>query len=1286
MAKSEISVDECLSAVKNTGALEKPCLGQPFQLGMLYDCRSDRLIPGVTLWGSEALGKAVTQKPSETSDFEVIAEDSLKEKTSHLDVDAGLKLSILGGLVNVEGAAKFLNDRKSLKNQARVSLKYKSTTIFEQLTMDQLGNFEYKDVFDKDIATHVVTAMVYGVDAFFVFDREVSEEEDIKKIHGNLKVKIGGLPGLKNLAIEGKGTLDYENTEKDKEERLQCKFYGDLILPKHPTTFQEAAEIYHDLPNLLKGKSVPKKVWLYPLGKLDSRAQRMVREITSRLVDELHILMESLHDMAVRSNGLIRSEVSSYFLGLREGLETIKSLIEGYRSDLQKSLAMLLPKVRGGGTDEAMLAEILKENSLSPFSRQNLNSWISGKEKEVKVLASYLKSLRQLKNLHMGFECGEVDGMINDVDVEAVLCFDFNITWGEDSQLARMQTYLQTKTVSQTSSSVQPWYKSQSSMGKLRQQFHCFKNFVLANCEKQSVKFIVTNHDSELALDGEEVAVISLYESGIPAQFDPPDKPGKPEASDVTHESVQLTWAKPKHGAESIQSYTISYQVVKDSPHDDWQSIQCSATVESTQISLAPCTTYVFKVSANTNAGSSPESDISACVTTKVKIDRPGKPQISEVTHSSAQLKWDKPKIGADNIQSYTIFFHSVSDPPNQWCARKYSGIVPSFNCALDPSTIYVFKVRAETADEASPDSELSEPIETLSMPLSATILPACTLIKKGSQTNPPIYLLPTYDVLRNENIAKVMVGEEAMHIGKVALNKVLMVVGATGAGKSTLINGIANYVMGVSWGDDFRFKLINEPNSDDQSKSQTSTITAYTFPKRSGSRLPYSLTVIDTPGFGDTGGLKRDERITNLIKEFFRNEEEGIDQLHAIGFVTQAALARLTPTQRYIFDAILSVFGKDVGSNIHLMTTFADGKVPPVINAVRVADVPFKDHFKFNNSAIFSSKLSGGKFDELFWDMGIGSFKAFFDQFALMEPRSLHLTKEVLKEREHLEVSIQGLQPQICAGLAERDRLLKTERALKQHEAEIRDNKDFKITVTVSKMRTEPLPHGELITTCLACHFTCHKNCGIADDDRKHGCAAMTSGPIDSIVCTVCPNKCSWRMHKNTPYEYKLYQEEETQTLAEIKSRHESAVSGKLEVEGLINKIKEKMVEIDGEVDAMITQARWSLERLQEIALKPNPLSQVEYIDLLIESEKQQAQPGWQGRVIGLQNAREKAEMVVKIAKKEVGGFYASNQPPQSSANMKVATKTASKDWMPKSVRQFATWLTGSSAPPSHP
>lgn len=38
---------------------------------------------------------------------------------------------------------------------------------------------------------------------------------------------------------------------------------------------------------------------------------------------------------------------------------------------------------------------------------------------------------------------------------------------------------------------------------------------------------------------------------------------------------------------------------------------------------------------------------------------------------------------------------------------------------------------------------------------------------------------------------------------------KTIMLVGATGSGKSTLVDGIVNYVMGVSFDDPFRFTLV---------------------------------------------------------------------------------------------------------------------------------------------------------------------------------------------------------------------------------------------------------------------------------------------------------------------------------------------------------------------------------------------------------------------------------------------------------------------------------------------
>ena len=152
------------------------------------------------------------------------------------------------------------------------------------------------------------------------------------------------------------------------------------------------------------------------------------------------------------------------------------------------------------------------------------------------------------------------------------------------------------------------------------------------------------------------------------------------------------------------------------------------------------------------------------------------------------------------------------------------------------------------------------------------------------------------------------------------------------------------------------------------------------------GSPVPYAVTIIDTPGFGGTEGLKRDMKITLQIKEFFSiPPTDGIDHI-GIGFVFQSSQARLTQTQKYIFDSILSIFGNDVSRNIFLIITFSDGQRPPVLKAVKEANIPnyTEKFFKFNNSALFAENHESGKvgFDEMFWKMGSVSFKNFFLEF----------------------------------------------------------------------------------------------------------------------------------------------------------------------------------------------------------------------------------------------------------------------------------------------------------------
>ncbi|XP_056247151.1 cytolytic toxin-beta-like [Seriola aureovittata] len=163
--------------------IETAALGRPFQLGTLYDCRKDVLVPGVTLWDLDQLQKNTSVQLQHTTEFNVTASDSIEEKSNLLNISGSLKLSLLGGLVNVGGSAKYFQDTKKSHKQARMTLQYKTTTKFETLTMSHLahGQVSHPNVFEDNTATHVVTAILYGAGAYFVFDRESSSEDNKKQ-------------------------------------------------------------------------------------------------------------------------------------------------------------------------------------------------------------------------------------------------------------------------------------------------------------------------------------------------------------------------------------------------------------------------------------------------------------------------------------------------------------------------------------------------------------------------------------------------------------------------------------------------------------------------------------------------------------------------------------------------------------------------------------------------------------------------------------------------------------------------------------------------------------------------------------------------------------------------------------------------------------------------------------------------------------------------------------------------------------------------------------------------
>ncbi|XP_039509349.1 cytolytic toxin-alpha-like [Pimephales promelas] len=547
-------------------------LGRPLFPGMLYDCRKDSFIPGVTLWDKESLTeKQLDSRPQLMTDLKFSSSDSLSSKADLMDISASLKLSFEGGMVDVEGSGKYLRDTKSSHNQSRVTMHYSETSRFDQLTMTQLSHITYPQKLDHKTATHVVTAVLYGAQAFLVFDQMSTEDESKQDIEGKLKAAVKKIP---NFSIEGDASVKLTDEDKKTAENITCTFHGDFHLEKNPTTYMEALDLYKKLPTLLKENpqnAVPIKVWLYPLNLLDSKSARLVREISTNLVSNTEGIMEELGDVEKTCNDLSKRKEVTVFSDIEERLHSFQDSFSIYKTVFQKAVAKVLPDIRGGGKEEQSLADILKTHDGSPFKADKLNQWLNDAKSELNLLSSHTKTLKQIR-------IEDSDGLNNillDPDIDVVVCLTFTSLKYEEKYLSNLKEFLKSdmfkdgnKSVLQEASD-RKWFKDSGIIKKMRENLSIFRDISEANKDDKRIRFIISavsdpsNQGPAVSDPSNPGSSIYLYKKGnlTDRQFQPVSKPPPPIVNDVQKQSVSLKLQKSPSG--ETEKYRVEYKQVK---------------------------------------------------------------------------------------------------------------------------------------------------------------------------------------------------------------------------------------------------------------------------------------------------------------------------------------------------------------------------------------------------------------------------------------------------------------------------------------------------------------------------------------------------------------------------------------------------------------------------------------------------------------------------------------------------------------------------------------------------
>ncbi|XP_044189074.1 uncharacterized protein LOC122968139 [Thunnus albacares] len=484
-------------------------------------------------------------------------------------------------------------------------------------------------------------------------------------------------------------------------------------------------------------------------------------------------------------------------------------------------------------------------------------------------------------------------------------------------------------------------------------------------------------------------------------------------------------------------------------------------------------------------------------------------------------------------------------------------------------------------------------------------IISRSSLISSGS---PGVYQLRPKEE-KFGNLTRKTVGEKNLN----KKNKTILLVGETGAGKSTLINVLVNYTTGVKFEDNIWFKIVEEEKRS-QTESQTSDVIVYEIFGFEDKTLPFSLTIIDTPGYRDTRGIEQDDKVSQRLFDLFRSKD-GVRKIDAVGLVLKSSVNQLSDRQKYIFDSVTSLFGKDLEENVVALITHSNGITPEdALEALEAANIKCakneknqRVHFLFDNIQTTQRTEETEFALQNAWRVTERGMKRFTDFLEKSKPQQLITTVEVLNARIRITACIHNLQHRIQLIEQKQNEAQQTQEALKKHEQEMKKNEEFIVEVDEYYKEREPIDGGMWglffyggAVTCNICRENCHHPGCTKAWYPKH-CEVMKGGH-----CTVCTGKCPASDHVKEKWRYVNKTRKVKKTFEDVKQKYEKNKVDREQKKSLLENLQTEMEKLKSEKTQLLTEAYHHVEQLERIALNDNSLSIHVHLDFLIKKMKE--------------------------------------------------------------------------------
>ena len=469
-----------------------------------------------------------------------------------------------------------------------------------------------------------------------------------------------------------------------------------------------------------------------------------------------------------------------------------------------------------------------------------------------------------------------------------------------------------------------------------------------------------------------------------------------------------------------------------------------------------------------------------------------------------------------------------------------------------------------------------------------------------------------------------------------------ILLLGKTGAGKSTLINAAYNFIKGVKY-EDSKFFVIPCPkhpcnvheykeHSKEAMGKTTDSQTQQCFSYCAENEF-YRVILIDTPGIGDTRGPETDAKNIKDILEGIKLHAD----VNAVCLVHSMSDVRKDIMLRYYLSEIKGILPKRFKDNFIICFTRGVGPEKGALSVIEEMGLSTSHFIKVENSCLVEDISMKDKENyeqnRAYWNRNRNACFTLLDTASKMHPYAtqefltLSSTKTQLVDK--MEQSILDLKNLD----AEKKSLSEYQEKIKKCEATMKENEQFVIENVIRKeVVDESKPKN---TVCDRCKTICHEDCRLRKvyvtkgDPQLLKCGCMIKGR-----CRDC--KCPIETHVHKGYQFKFEETRTTQVCEAKKSAFNAANKDKATTQGLLKECTDRIAALEKAMDKELQEIADLYYKIKQVSLLPYNDACEEYLSYAIKTAELGGKSNEVARFKDIkENYERKKRIIEKVGKK---------------------------------------------------